>query len=193
MSAEDFKKENIPKKAPQGRKVDLENAPTLEKPSKRQAGINIVIEALEKKKTAATPILKKMRQAQSNAQFKETSAYLLFLLTTGISIAYYVSFKTYHSALAKMESLKKLLANPSARVAHGDTGKSILKRLRADQQKAEVPALLTQSNKSNETVDLLKQLIEARQTEKECNAPLLAAPEAPKCPESTDQRINSLE
>ena len=52
-------------------------------------------------------------------------------MTTGLSIAYYVTFKTYHAAVSKMDSLKKLLENPNARVAHGSTGKSILNRLKA--------------------------------------------------------------
>lgn len=56
----------------------------------------------------------------------------MFVLTTGISIAYYVTFKSYQIALGKMESLKQLLQNPNARVAAGQTGKSILKRLKAD-------------------------------------------------------------
>ena len=89
-----------------------------------------------------------------------------------------------------MESLKKLLSNPNARVAHGETGKSILKRLRADQQKKDTPALISKSTKTNETVDLLKQLIEARQTEKEYAAPLLEAPKRLAAPKQPD---NSLE
>lgn len=102
----------------------------------------------------------------------------MFVLTTGISIAYYVTFRTYHTALSKMESLKKLLANPNARVASGDTGKSILKRLKADHKKTETPKQIVKTNKANETVDLLKQLIEARKTEKEeeHDEPLLSAP-----------------
>lgn len=103
----------------------------------------------------------------------------MFVLTTGLSIAYYVTFKTYHSAVAKMDSLKKLLENPNARVAHGDTGKSILNRLKASQKKEEAPKALAKTTKANETVDLLKQLIEARQTEKQYSAPLLTREEAP--------------
>jgi hydroxypyruvate isomerase len=187
MSADDFKKANIASNSVKGRKVELEAPPTLEKP-KRQAGINLVIEALEKKKTPVSPLLKQMR---NNQQLKETGAYLLFLLTTGLSVAFYVTFKSYHSALTKLNSLKKLLASPNARVAHGETGKNILKRLRAEQHKTETPALITKATKSNETVDLLKQLIEARQTEKEYAAPLLE--EAPKRLTAAKQPDNSLE
>jgi len=123
------------------------------------------------------------------------SAYLLFVLTTGLSIAYYVTFKTYSTALNKMESLKTLLKNPNARVASGETGKTILKRLSADQKKTEAPKKIIESTKANETVDLLKQLIEARQTEKEYDAPLLQREEpihklsAPKAPENSLELI----
>jgi len=119
----------------------------------------MVIDALENKKTkksSLTPAMKQLQSLQSQQQFKEVSAYLLFVLTTGLSIGFYVNFKTYHASLAKMESLKKLLENPNARVAHGDTGKSILKRLRADEKKTEVPKEIAKSTKANETVDLIK-------------------------------------
>lgn len=104
------------------------------------------------------------------------SAYLLFVLTTGISIAYYVTFRTYHTALSKMESLKKLLTNPNARVAAGDKGKSILKRLNADKKKVQAPKKIVKSTKGSETVELLKQLIDARQVEKQYETPLLEMP-----------------
>lgn len=55
-----------------------------------------------------------------------------------------------------MDSLKKLLENPNARVAHGSTGKSILNRLKASQKKEEAPKEIAQTTKANETVDLLK-------------------------------------
>jgi hypothetical protein len=79
----------------------------------------------------------------------------LFIATSGISIAYYVTFKTYHTSLAKMESLKKLLTNPNARVAAGAQGKSILKRLNADKKVKETPKKIVKSVKADETVTLL--------------------------------------
>lgn len=155
MDAEDFKmasKKVAMKKvsAPQGRKVNVDKVPKIK--GSKSASINMVIEALDKKSTG-----KKLRNSGNSEQkFKEVSAYLLFILTTGISIAYYVTFKTYHTALGKMESLKKLLNNPNARVAAGDKGKSILNRLSADKKKAEVPKKIVKATRSNETVDLLK-------------------------------------
>jgi hypothetical protein len=51
---------------------------------------------------------------------------LLFILTGGLSMAYFVTFKTYHTALAKMDSLKELLSNPNARVATREQGARIM-------------------------------------------------------------------
>lgn len=100
-----------------------------------------MVESLEAKKTSPEAI--KLRSARSAQQYKEVTAYLLFILTTGLSIGYYVTFKTYHTSLNKMESLKKLLANPNARVAAGQTGKSILKRIKADNKKKSATKKLT--------------------------------------------------
>jgi hypothetical protein len=113
MSAKDFtegvkkasKTKNVLNKSNKGFK-----APVAAKPAVKQAGINVVIEALEAKKAA--PAKKMLRSTSSTQQYKEVTAYLLFVLTTGISIAYYVTFKTYHTSLAKLESLKKMLNNP---------------------------------------------------------------------------------
>jgi hypothetical protein len=202
MSADDFKlankKQNQGKAVAtenRGRKVNSANVPSLTKgddkyasihgvidaleskvPTTKSANINMVIDALDKKTNAP---VKLRSAANSQQQFKEVSAYLLFVLTTGLSIAYYVTFRTYHTALQKMESLKKLLANPNARVAAGEKGKSILKRLSADKKKTEAPKKIVKSTKTDETVNLLKQLIDARQTEKQYEAPLLEQ-EAPK-------------
>lgn len=127
---------------------------------------NVVIDALQAKKAAPTAAARKMlRSANSNQQYKEVTAYLLFVLTTGISIAYYVTFKTYHTSLAKLDSLKKMLNNPKARVASGRKGRSILKRIKDDQKK-EHPKKIEESKAANETVTLLKELIEARKVEK---------------------------
>jgi len=61
-----------------------------------------------------------------------------------------------------MDSLKALLTNPKARVAAGETGKSILSRLEASKRKTEAPKAIVKSTKADETINLLKQLIEAK-------------------------------
>jgi hypothetical protein len=192
MSSEDFhmkkgpSKKNLKAPEDRGMKIQLENAPQIGKKAAKSANINLVIEALEKKSP------KKLTAANNSEQkFKEVSAYLLFVLTTGISIAYYVTFRTYHTALAKMESLKKLLSNPNARVAAGNKGKSILKRLNADKKKAEAPKKIVKSTSGNETANLLKQLIDARQTEKQYEKPLLEQ-SAPKKALKKDSTLDQI-
>lgn len=137
-------------------------------PKSKYANIDMVRDSFK-----SSPVDQKLKNSRSKAQFQQVGAFLLFVLTSGISLAYYVTFKTYHASLAKMESLKKLLTNPKARVAAGKTGKDILARIDASKKKAEAPKKIVKSTKANETVDLLNQLIEARQTEKAMGAPLL--------------------
>lgn len=103
---------------------------------------------------------------------------MLFVLTTGISIAYYVAFKSYSTSLNKLDSLKKMLKNPNARVAAGKTGKSILQRIKAEQTTTEAPKKIHASKNANATVTMLKELIEARKIQQETSdieysAPLL--------------------
>ncbi len=63
-------------------------------------------------------------------QIQEVGAFMLFVFTAGLSLAFYVTFKTYHASLSKMDSLKSLLTNPNARVAAGENGQSLLKRFK---------------------------------------------------------------
>jgi hypothetical protein len=55
---------------------------------------------------------------------------MLFIVTSAISLAYYVQFKTYHASLKTLDSLKTMLANPNARVAAGEQGKVIMDKIR---------------------------------------------------------------
>jgi len=142
------------------------------KSSKPQsANINLILNNFDKKMTSAASQF--VKGGRSQKQFKEVSAFLLFILTTGISIAYYVTFKTYHTAVAKMDSLKKLLKNPNARVAAGSKGKEILNRINAEKKTVEAPKKIVMSTKANETVTMLKELISARQTQQQYDTPLL--------------------
>jgi len=49
-------------------------------------------------------------------------------------MAYFVTFKTYHTALAKMDTLKELLANPNARVATKEQGARIMEIVNKHQE-----------------------------------------------------------
>lgn len=53
-------------------------------------------------------------------------------------MAYFVTFKTYHTALAKMDTLKDLLSNPNARVATREQGTKIMDIVNRHQEKAEL-------------------------------------------------------
>jgi hypothetical protein len=53
-------------------------------------------------------------------------------------MAYFVTFKTYHSALAKMDSLKELLSNPNARVATREQGAQIMDIVNKHQEQVSV-------------------------------------------------------
>ncbi len=64
-------------------------------------------------------------------EMKQASSLILLFITSGISIAYYITFKSYHASLTKLDTLKALLTNTKARVAAGETGKSIVARLTA--------------------------------------------------------------
>lgn len=69
MDADDFKRKNVEKKdkkstSERGRKVLSANVPTLDNEPK-QASIDLIIDALETKKTKVTPAMKKLRSVQS--------------------------------------------------------------------------------------------------------------------------------
>jgi hypothetical protein len=201
MSAEDFKLETpetptVMDSNTRGRKVKTSKVPSLparntlkETGEPKTANINLIFDSFDPKSTAN----KKLRDERNSQQLESVGAFLLFVLTSGISIAYYVTFKTYHASLAKMDALKALLANPKARVASGAKGKSILVRINADKKKKENPNKIVKSTKVDETAQLIKQLIEARKVEKNANqyeAPLLEASkpnvEAPKTDATMD-------
>jgi len=59
----------------------------------------------------------------------KVAEFAAFLFCGGLCIAFYVSFKTYHASLQKLDSLTEIFNNPKARVASGEQGKRIMKRL----------------------------------------------------------------
>jgi hypothetical protein len=104
--------------------------------------------------------------ANDQESFKSLGAFLLCIFTCGISLS-------YNACLGKMDALKELLTNPNARVAAGETGKSILARLHESNQAKEAPKQIVQSTKADETVELLKQLIEAKKAANSYKEPLI--------------------
>jgi len=110
--------------------------------------------------------------ANDQESFKSLGAFLLCIFTCGISLSYYVSFKTYHACLGKMDALKELLTNPNARVALVKLVR-VSSRLHESNQAKEAPKQIVQSTKADETVELLKQLIEAKKAANSYKEPLI--------------------
>jgi len=76
----------------------------------------------------------KLTAEQYKQNVESTCAFLLFILTGSLSMAYFVTFKTYHTSLDKMESLKELLSNPNARVATREQGARIMEIVNKHQE-----------------------------------------------------------
>lgn len=57
--------------------------------------------------------------AGSNISMKQGGAVAGAVLIGSISVAFFASFKSYHNALEKQESLNELFKNPNAKVAAG--------------------------------------------------------------------------
>lgn len=70
-------------------------------------------------------------------------------------MAYFVTFKTYHTALAKMDTLKELLSNPNARVATREQGTKIMDIVNRHQETAEL-----KETSSHDVTTLAKKLSE---------------------------------
>jgi len=83
----------------------------------------------------AHPITK----AQRDQNFTKVMEFAAFVFCGGMCIAFFVSFKTYHASLQKLDKLTDLFNNPKARVANGEQGKRIMKKL----QKKQVPKKMT--------------------------------------------------
>lgn len=108
----------------------------------------------------AHPITK----AQRNQNFTKVMEFGAFIFCGGMCIAFFVSFKTYHASLQKLDKLTDLFNNPKARVANGDQGKRIMKKL----QKKQVPKKMAakkqdQSAQLNETLKKVSVLLASQQ------------------------------
>jgi len=100
---------------------------------------------------------------------RTTGAFLAFIATGAACIAFYVNFRTYHLALEKLDSLTALFHNPNARVASGDQGKRILKKLGVSNEDDQPEERQTRLN------DTLQQVAALLQASKGGSAPLQAA------------------
>ena len=99
------------------------------------------------------------KQYQKNLQ--NTGAFVAFIATLAVCISYFVTVKTYHAQVKKMDQLKALLKNPNARVASGKKGKEIVKKLTA---KKEIPQIDEEAPAPKS--DTLESLIKAAKVKK---------------------------
>ena len=60
---------------------------------------------------------------------KSGEAIIGLVITFALCIAYYINFRSYHASLEKLDKLTTLFHNPNARVASGEQGKRILKKI----------------------------------------------------------------
>lgn len=67
------------------------------------------------------------KQYQKN--LKSTAAFVGFMISLAMSVAFYVTLKTYHAHLQKQDQLVALMKNKNARVAVGKKGKEIVQKL----------------------------------------------------------------
>lgn len=59
----------------------------------------------------------------------EVAQYFTLVVVLSVAVGYYVTFKSYHSAVQKQEQLSKLLSNQNARVASGDQGAELMAKI----------------------------------------------------------------
>jgi len=117
---------------------------------------------------------RKVSSAQYQKNLYETGVFVTFIATLALCIAYYVTFKTYHANLEKLDSLTALFNNPNARVAAGNDGKRIMKKLGITKEK-EVEA----PKKVEDTVEQITALLQARLAQSVPAQPQVAAYQAP--------------
>lgn len=180
LTTDDFKTEATEKKtaveesSKRGRSIksnfatpSLPARKVLEEPKvAKTASIDMILDSFTVKASAGAEKLKTVRN--NTQEIQSLGAFMLFIVTSGISIAYYVTFKTYHASLKSMDTLKAMLVNPNARVAAGEQGKSIINKISNNKKKVEHPKKIAKATtKANETATLLKQLIKARKADKQ--------------------------
>ena len=108
-----------------------------------------------------------MKQTLTQEQFEQNvtrvGGFVAFIFCGGLCIAFYVSFKTYHASLQKLEKLTELFNNPKARVASGEQGQRIMKKL----QQSKTPKVQEKPDSAAElnlTLKMLQGLLAAQQT-----------------------------
>jgi len=113
----------------------------------------------------------KLSPAAKAKNYKETGSFVAFMALGALSIAYFVTFKTYHASLMKNENLTALFKNPNARVAAGKKGKKLMKKLQKVDKKEEKKEkkskkAVKQAVESQDVMTHVKSLIAAKKQQK---------------------------
>lgn len=110
----------------------------------------------------------KLSPAAKAKNYKETGSFVAFMALGALSIAYFVTFKTYHASLMKNENLTALFKNPNARVAAGKKGKKLMKKLQKVDKKEEKKSkkAVKQAVESQDVMTHVKSLIAAKKQQK---------------------------
>jgi len=87
------------------------------------------------------------------------------MLTLAMSVTFYVTLKTYHAHLVKRDQLIALMKNPNARVAVGQKGKDVVKKI-AEKTKA----IKAEAKPKKAQVNDLEALIESAKAKKVLDA-----------------------
>ena len=97
-------------------------------------------------------------------------AFVGFIGTLAICMAFFITLKTYHTHLEKKDQLVALLKNPNARVAHGEQGKEIVKKIikkKKEIEKKEAPKKIIEDLETGEAEEgSIETLIKAAKAKK---------------------------
>ena len=85
--------------------------------------------------------------------------FVSFIGVLAFCMAFFVNLKTYHAHLEKKDQLVALLKNPNARVAHGEQGKKIVKKI---MKKKEIEKDLETGDAEKGTIEALIKAAKAK-------------------------------
>lgn len=88
----------------------------------------------------------KLTQEQFEQNVTRVGEFVAFIACGALCIAFYVSFRTYHASLQKLDKLTELFNNPKARVASGEQGQRIMKKL----QQTKTPKVQEKADSASE-------------------------------------------
>ena len=125
-------------------------------------------------------------EEQFRANLRNTGAFVAFIGTLAVCIAFFVTVKTYHAQLEKHDKLVVLLKNPNARVASGKQGKEVVAKLmnKSKELKAKAePVKKVAETRSESSIDALiaaAKAIKAKKAEEAQAEKLLSGYQPPK-------------